>query len=186
MSWASKPSEETPSQGGKIGEWIFTQPSKDNRTSDLHFDIPRQEEIKVNSDFWGEKSFILSNSLTLNVKQGDWRTPTEFLCCPSEISDTPLEDYFRNLEIGKTCTKNTFGESKVLDFALSEDKKHLWVLSVDEQAMKPWAITEIIVQDSFFIHLNRHTYFEETGGRKYFTLAQGKEWTGGDCMDDYC
>ena len=33
---------------------------------------------------------------------------------------------------------------------------------------------------------NLGSFFEEDGGLKYFTLAQGKTWTGGDCFDDYC
>jgi hypothetical protein len=30
------------------------------------------------------------------------------------------------------------------------------------------------------------SFFDENGAKKYFTLAQGKEWTGGDVFDDYC
>ena len=31
-----------------------------------------------------------------------------------------------------------------------------------------------------------HTFFKEDGGRKNFTIAMGREWTGGDVFDDYC
>jgi hypothetical protein len=29
------------------------------------------------------------------------------------------------------------------------------------------------------------SYFTKAGGLKYFTLAMGREWTGGDVFDDY-
>lgn len=39
--------------------------------------------------------------------------------------------------------------------------------------------------DGFFCHEGT-TFFEEEGAKKYFTLAIGEEWTGGDVFDDYC
>jgi hypothetical protein len=30
------------------------------------------------------------------------------------------------------------------------------------------------------------TCLEEKSADKYFTVLQGKEWTGGDVFDDYC
>ena len=30
------------------------------------------------------------------------------------------------------------------------------------------------------------TFFSEEGAEKYYTLSLGKEWTGGDVMEDYC
>ena len=47
-------------------------------------------------------------------------------------------------------------------------------------------LTGIYVDDGKFVHENLHSFFEEKGGYKQFTLAQGKEWTGGDSIDDYC
>ena len=64
--------------------------------------------------------------------------------------------------------------------------KHLRVLAEQKDAMNPWGVTEIIIYDGHFLHLSRHTFFSEVGGRKYFTLEQGKEWDGEDCIDDYC
>ena len=37
-----------------------------------------------------------------------------------------------------------------------------------------------------YIHKNGGSFFEENGALKTITLFQGKEWTGGDCIDDYC
>ena len=189
MSWGAKPNRETASAGGKLGEWVFTKSNskatKDYSKQNLsNTDFQNIPQITVDSDFWGKETFILSDSPTPNAKQGNWHTLTEFLCCPRQISDTPVEDYFCNLEENAVYTRNQYGETKIVDFALSEDKKHLWVLSFQEGAIKPWAVSEIILHENTFIHLNRYTYFQEDGGRKYYILSQGKEWTGGDVFDD--
>ncbi|MBQ7531883.1 MAG: HNH endonuclease [Paludibacteraceae bacterium] len=179
MSWAEKPSSETEPTGKGLGEWIFAA----NNNATPNPDQQQNQHITLFT-YWGPNTYTLYESLTPTAKQGDWRTPTEFLCCPLHVSETPLEDYFANLQSGAIYTKNQHGESKVLDYALSENKEHLWILSYQEDAIKPWAITEIVVRDNYFLHLNQHTYFREDGGLKYFTILQGKEWTGGEVFDD--
>ena len=37
-----------------------------------------------------------------------------------------------------------------------------------------------------FVHVNRGSFFEEQGAYKYWTLAQGLKWSGGDTFDDFC
>lgn len=37
-----------------------------------------------------------------------------------------------------------------------------------------------------FVHKSLHMHFSEERARKYFTIACGQEWTGGDVFDDYC
>lgn len=239
MEWAEKPSSETPSKGGRMGEWLYRpqnndwQPDFSNRDKpnepssksnehhkqetvrDLKFtgdeglmramlyapwgnplnterpskpkiDIPEVQSIVFKSVTGDEHKYVISDSITHSALQGNWRTPTEFLCCPQTVSDTPLEDYLANLSIGKTFLKSQRGESVVEDFAISDDKKHLWVLAKQEGEIKPWAVTEIVMYQNHFLHLSRHTFFSEIGGHKYYTLEQGKEWTGEDCIDDYC
>lgn len=120
--------------------------------------------------------------------QKDWKTPTEFLCCPTETTDTPLQDYFSNLAIGKTFSRNKYTEHTVFDFALIEDKKTLLVATKDinPNATKHYGLLKVYHSGIQFIHESISTYFEENGVRKYFTLEQGKEWNGPDSIDDYC
>lgn len=190
MNWVSKPNIEATESKGRFGEWLFTQPQKPDftHTNSSQNNLPPDAEVSVTSITGKTRSFVLRDSLTSNALQGDWNTPTEFVCCPVNISNTPIEDYFNNLETNTLFSRNHYGESVVLDFAISDDKQHLWVLTEnpDPEAVKRWGVTEIVMHDNCFLHINRHTFFEEIGGRKYFTLEQGKAWMGGDCMDDYC
>ena len=190
MNWVSKPSIDVTENKGMFGEWLFKQPQKTGftHTTGYQNNLPPVTEVAITSITGKKRSFVLRDSLTSNALQGDWNTPTEFMCCPVNISSTPIENYYNNLKKQSLFSRNSYWESVVLDFALSDDKQHLWVLTEDPnlEAVKRWGVTEIVMHDNRFLHLNRHTFFEKVGGRKYFTLEQGKEWTEGDCMDDFC
>lgn len=188
MNWASRPSNEVSLNKGKMGEWMFNTIQKTNmeytfNNQDYHQSVSKLEVLSINGKM---RSFVLNDSLTPNAIQGDWRTPTDFLRCPPNTSTRPLEDYYSNLKLKSLFSRNTYGESIVLDYSLSEDKNHLWVMTenTDTNATKRWAIAEIILHDNHFLHLNRGSFFEEMGARKHFSLEQGNEWVGGDCFDD--
>ncbi len=188
--WISKPNNKISESKGQLGEWLFEHHKKTHLTDTNSYqnNLPPTAEVTITSMIGETHSFILRDSQTPNALQGNWYTPTEFVCCPSNISNTPLEDYFNNLHTLSLFSRNIYGESVILDFALSKDKQHLWVLTKNSnpEATKRWALVEVIMYNDHFLHLNQHSFFTEIGGRKYFTLAQGKEWTGGDCIDDYC
>lgn len=198
MSWAATSEDETQSHGGRLGEWIFSNqqsktlydpwgnPLNEKKISYPSRELPDVPHVVLKSGIGEDVDYVLSDSLTPNALQGNWRTPTEFLCCPAQITATPLEDYFANLKKDSVFAKTQWGESVILDYAISVDKRHLWVLAEQKGDIKPWKVTEIVMYENCFLHLSRHTYFSETGGHKYFVLEQGKEWDGEDCIDDYC
>lgn len=146
----------------KMGEWIYKPiyPQTIN-----HYDIK-----------------ALSPSVAV---QRYWTTPTEFILCPKQISDTPLEDYCKNLQKEALFSQNKNNSASVLDFALCS-KAIFVICKFDERSVKHFALVEIIYKNNFFVHINRGSFFEEQGAYKYWTLAQGLEWSGGDTFDDFC
>ncbi|MGX2971619.1 HNH endonuclease signature motif containing protein [Helicobacter sp. T3_23-1059] len=150
-------------------------------------DIQRQQETIAN-----EINFNIADcdiqAISPNIaKQRDWRTPTEFPLCPKESSQTPLEEYFYKLQKGALFSQNKNNSATVLDFALSSDTKSLFVVcGFQQDTIKPYALVEIIYENNIFVHINRGSFFEEQGAEKYFTLAQGREWRGGEVFDDFC
>lgn len=148
-----------------IGEWIFS--NSQNRQSS-----------KANEEF--------TTSLTSNAIQKKWKTPTEFPLCPQIISDNPLQDYANNLKIGAIFSKNKITDSKIEDFAISLDKNSICVIGVSTQPnpIKPFTLTQITFENSLFVHENQGSFFKRKGAEKYFTLALGKEWLGGEVDDD--
>lgn len=124
-------------------------------------------------------------SLTSNAVQIDWKIPSEFPCCPPDIGINPLADYASKLKAGEVFCQNNLYKSFISDFALANEGKDLLVITKSDNA-KPWSLALVTYKDGVFYHHSRGSFFEENGVRKQFTLAQGKEWTGGDSIDDYC
>lgn len=126
-------------------------------------------------------------SLTAGAVQRNWRTPTEFPYSPQKISNTPLEDYLKNLQIGKIFCKHQYGQSKIIKFGLSKDKNSIAIQCFDaENPVKSWYIAQVTFENNLFVHTTYTSCFTEEGAEKYYTLALGEEWTGDDVFDDYC
>ncbi|MBO6607404.1 HNH endonuclease signature motif containing protein [Psychroserpens sp.] len=169
LAWAKS---NKPLQGGTLGDWIY------NRNLSNEFDESANEVLE----------FI--NSLTPNAVQiaQNWKTPSEFPCCPSKIDSNALTEYYKNLNIGKVFSRNQYTSSIVQDVAISEDKNILWIMckSGEENPIKPYSLAEITFNNNVFVHDSLGTFFEKIGAEKQFTLKQGLEWMGGDSIDDYC
>lgn len=169
LAWAES---DKPLQGGSLGEWIY------NRSVSNKFVDYVEEELEH------------INSLTPNAvqKAKNWKTPTEFPCCPQENTGNPITTYTANLNVGDVFSRNQYTSSIIERLAISNDKKTLWIMckSGDENPIKPYSLAEITYQNDVFVHNSLGTFFEKSGVEKQFTLLQGLEWTGGDSIDDYC
>ena len=168
--------EEHPApKGGRIGEWVFQDP-KTYYPKDKMFELMKNMEMIDEYD-----------SPTPNVVQVHWKTPTEFPLCPHDSIDNPLIEYNNRLSPGSVFSRNMYQDAIVLDSAFNAEKNALYVISKssDENAIKPWFLSKITFKDDVYYHENIQSYFGEDGALKYFTLAQGKEWTGGEIEDDY-
>ena len=75
----------------------------------------------------------------------------------------------------------------ILESALYEDKIIVKCESGDgENAIKPWSVSTITYENEMYVHSLYKTCFHRDSADKYFTVLQGKEWTGGDVFDDFC
>lgn len=111
------------------------------------------------------------------------------------------------MQQGKVFASNQYGTSVIIEYALlqgnmPQDRQnikdsHTQDSKVNENALlvlckfeppniKEYSLAKVTYENDCFIHTALGTYFDENGGRKYFTLAQGLEWKGGEVFDDYC
>jgi len=106
--------------------------------------------------------------------------------CPQK-SAKPINDYAENLKAGSIFCQNDSYSSLVFKYAISDDRQSLYVISEStesENAIKPWALAKITFEDGLFVHTSHGSFFTQEGVEKYYCLAQGLEWTGGDTLDD--
>ena len=190
--WAKN--DDRPKIKGKgIGEWIFSDEEMSearNWNGDwerYHYkpwSVQKAEIEEMNQRIY-EKEYGLKDSLTAGAKQLNWKTPTEFLLCPLENEPYTLQAYLDNLVKGKTFTRTQYGDGgKVLDAGINTEANAIYVLTEDRNPIKPWALCRITLQNGYFVHENEGSFFHEDGGQKYFTLAMGREWDGGEVFDD--
>ncbi len=163
LRWANN---DQPVSDGSLGKWIFADSA------------PFSEKKEIPE---------LVISLTKLAIQKNWRTPSVFPCCPKELSQNPLDDYFSNLKVGAVFSQNQFLTSIIDHIAISEDKSRLWVVckNSDDQAIKPYTLAEVTFENETFLHTSLGSFFKVEGVLKQFTLVQDLEWTGGDSIDDY-
>jgi hypothetical protein len=162
LAWAES---DKPLQGNTLGEWIY------NRS------LPKVQ-IEELPEF--------TNSLTQNAKQKNWKTPTEFPCCPQNIGNNPIKSYVANLKVERVFSQNQYTKSIIESFATSKVENILWIMckSSEVGAIKPYSLAEISYQNDYFIHNSLGSFFQKEGAEKQFTLLQGLEWTSGDTFDD--
>ncbi len=192
--WAARDSAPA-GTGQGVGDWIYKEEifSEEERREaresfgDAWYKPWREQPVQIDEEkrYLEELAAATMDSLTPGAKQCGWITPTEFPQTPQEVSDTPLQDYLSRLSKGAVYTRNTYGESLVVDAALSEDGSHLAVIGT-LSGVKSYGLSEVYFMDGSFVHANPRTFFEEVGAVKYFTLSLGREWTGDDVFDDYC
>ncbi|MBP5642973.1 MAG: HNH endonuclease [Bacteroidales bacterium] len=210
LRWAKQHPE---SKGGTLGEWVYkeqkssddsinskpkeelvssnnTKPQGDNqREYIVQYTLKNPNDLEmIESEEEEQEEYYVTESLTPNCAQVNWRTPSEFPCCPQVITNHPIEDYIINLKPGAWFCKNKYYNVLVIKAAIVDEDKSLVVLTknADEHAVKQWGLSKIIFDDGVFYHISKGTYFHEDGAQKYYTIAQGKEWTGGDVFDDFC
>ena len=191
--WAQEDKPKGEPTGKGIGDFIFsdeemTEAAKWNGGAPFpgyKTKAQREAEIEESWRQYREENYGLKDSLTPGAKQLDWKTPTEFPLIPTEITNTPLQDYLSRLTKGAIYTRNRWGESPVYDAAMAEDGSHLTVVT-EISGVTNFALSEVRFQDGVFIHESIRTFFTEEGAQKYFAESLGREWTGGDVLEDYC
>jgi hypothetical protein len=172
LAWAEN--DKLPS-GGSLNDWIF------NRPTYLDQYVEQKPGVIESSDV---QDAIVSK--TPNAVQRDWRTPSEFPCCPQEYTGSPILAYAENAKTGLLFCQNDLYSSNVAKTALSSDQQSLFIITHGAESIKEWGLAEITYENEVFVHLSRGTFFTELGAEKQFVLAQGLEWTGEDSVDDYC
>ena len=142
--------------------------SQENQASD-HF----LSELGITAEEYRLKE-LFSESNLVKAKspetawQINWKTPTDFLCCPETIGANPIEEYFNRIVIGEAYNSTNFYGSnevqKVIDKAHTMENTII-VLSCNPNSIKPYALSKIHYFEGKFIHESLGTFFEEDGGR---------------------
>jgi len=180
MSWASKPATLMANeQHSKMGDWMYSPISKNVGSEEPSGFYLYNKKTPT------EEVVPLYYSQTPTAKQRYWRTKTDFPFCPLSPQEKTLECYASRIKIGEVVSNNIYAKHFVDEFGIHDNKLYIRSHDEDRDAVKPYSLITVTLEDGFFIHEGR-TFFQEDGARKAFTLSMGNEWIGGDVFDDFC
>lgn len=130
--------------------------------------------------------FIKAKS-PITALQFKWKTPTEFKCCPIEIQNHGLDEYYENLHVGTVFSTNQHSTYWVMDRTFINNKSEILVVTynITPNAIKPYGLVKIYKSGHQFIHESISTFFEENGVNKVYTEMQGLIWEGEHSIDEY-
>lgn len=157
-------------KGGVLDEWVFSKLNNDENQN--------EEQEK----YIEEKT--ITQSLTSNAIQKNWKTPSEFPNCPATTNVDALVIYKEKLIKGAVFSKNRYGESIVESSEINETTKELFVITETENVTSN-ALAKIYIEEDVFVHETVRSFFTLIGAQKQFTLALGRVWDGEDSIDDY-
>lgn len=98
----------------------------------------------------------ITNSLTSNAKQVDWKIPTEFPLCKCVST---MEDYYSNINIGDIFSKNNRGEGLVVKKKWIKIGYIFYVMVFNDAfEFNKWLPTSVKFENGFFLHGNLGAY----------------------------
>ena len=135
----------------------------------------------VGMELWDKD---IRKSKTYRAAQKNWHLAGVFPNCPSDEEKQTLEDYQANLKPGSILFERDNEIITVIDSAINQEIKTLNVKCSRSGTVKEHCLIIINLENEWFVHSIK-AYFDGKSLEKYFTLAQGEQWEGGDVFDDY-
>jgi hypothetical protein len=126
-----------------------------------------------------------TQSLTPLAVQRRWKTPTEFPCCPNELTDKGLAEYANKLTTDSVFSRDRYKESWVVMAQLADALLGVLVRSKENYPVKPWAVAKVKIENGKFVHEGLGMYFELNGAKKAYYGLLGIPFSG-ESIDDYC
>lgn len=210
--WAGKPfvkrDLDAPVQEKKDKEWMYKPPRPEQPAPVLSPTPPRQPPASASPrqtpryETWWDKEYErlrkwcedhnvnwpppFTPALSpANAVQVRWNTPTEFPCCPNDVTESALFEYAKNLKPGAIFCKNGLWTSVVDEFALIDNGTRLAVATHPTEGIKD-AVAVVYVKEGLIVHETVGTYFDSMSVKKCMTELKGYKWNGPQTIDDFC
>ena len=162
----------------EIGEWIFNDSKKANRTIPNDFllwnEEPREkseEEIARENEYKKVLEFrnAINDSLSQGALQTGWSKKLQFPLCPSVLTENGLEDYAKVIERGKVVCINEDGiEVTIKSAGWTRDWDAIQI-TFDQSSRMAFTYLRISIHDGKFLH----TFSSDVKSEFMFSLTPG-------------
>lgn len=207
--WAktASPNPNFKREENRVGNWIFQSPANStptnitkNKKSELINNSPEDisdiepsisQMIDANERF--ENTFEKYQNEEENVEDVDWydsltptakqswHTPTEFPCCPTQVTENGLEVYKERLKDGELFSKGVYDESYsyyVLEREIHVKKDMLVVLSRnkgEEHYYGTYSLTCVMIEKGYFVHRSVKRFGTKEDATHFYRVLLGEE-----------
>lgn len=157
----------------------------DTRAAVRFYNFKTEDTLDFCPHFSNQKRYYGQAHIIETAKNG---FATKYYCQPQKCSTQhPLQEYLNGLQIGMLFASNSYAKPFVFDKTLSLDENSLIILGKDIYgAVKPWVVYKVNYKNGFFKHRYVSGHFDYVSALRDFTLASGKEWTGGLVFSYLC
>ena len=111
------------------------------------------------------------------LQEPGWRTPTEFPCCPKEVTSDGLKEYEDNLKPDLVFTSNQYGKYYMIDRAIDPKRNVLFVLSTNKEGegyFGAFSVVAIDIKYNKFVHISMRRFGSITDATKYYKFLIGE------------
>lgn len=155
--------------------------SPSEKSMERFYDTPSRSAYMIQPQSEFKKAIFPSNAI-----QKNWPAPSEFPCCPETISGDPMDCYMKQISDGVLLVRTKRTETYVMNSSLLPDKQGAVFCCKCVNCAKDYSVWKVTYVQGQYIHEIIGGYFTQEGAQKYYTIATGEEWTGGDVFDDFC
>lgn len=174
--------------GGTLGDWLFARPSPTLSSPPNRYGPTAAIERAVTHESCEQPEAEQTDtpSLTPGAIQRHWRTPTEFLCCPTTKGAAALDEYLSRLEVGTVFARNRYGNSTVVEVGKTPEGV-LSIICNTDSGVKGWSRAIVYVEGGVMCHESGGTFFTREGATKAHLSAMGVPFDEAlyESIDDY-
>lgn len=107
-------------------------------------------------------------------------------CCPSDNEERSLENYQRKLQPGTVFLETEITKYVAVESTIFNGKLIVRTRDVNEQALKPWFVSRVTLENGRFQHELVKSCFVEEGSKEFFDIMQDKPWESNHSFDYMC
>ena len=106
-----------------------------------------------------------------------WRTPTEFPCCPKEVTPNGLKEYEDNLKHGFMFSSNQYDNYYVIERAIDNKKNYLFILCTNKNQdgyFGTYSVVAIQIKYNKFVHISMRRFGHLSDATKFYKSLIGE------------
>ena len=135
-----------------------------------------EAEENMDSEEITEADFHKSKTPSALQEPG-WRTPTEFPCCPEDVTPDGLKEYEDNLKPGLMFSSNQYDNYYVVERAIDKKRNVLFLLCTNKKQegyYGTYSVVAIDIKYNKFVHISMRRFGYSSDATNFYKYLIGE------------